>query len=339
MSSPQLKFVDRPSTSPLKELQTKRKNFPLRSGFGSTNDRFDGGVDKNPGVGAYEIDRSFIIRTPSDSKKGNYASKTKRQSFLGNDQGVPSPMHYKVASFDMSNAKNAVPFSPSGMSKGKVPWPDPLPIPGPAAYKTKAAGQYGYSPFVVDKKSASFCSTTGRNSFFDQQSPAPGPAKYDILGQTFEGKHDLEWSRSTGIRFENMGPNNGVPPPTRYFDEANDLVRAKSRDSLRTSGDFSGKLKGKQNERPSATIHTFGADKDRFKNSTYGRLDLAALIPAPGHYDNIFRYSINGGKGRAQTADPTMKKSKSLRRHVVSAPRSNSIEGKSTYLDFDSDYY
>ena len=67
--------------------------------------------------------------------------------------------------------------------------------------------------------------------------------------------------------------------------------------------------------------HTFGADKERFKNSIFGRLDLAAEIPgkmpliffswnrfqidnlhvAPGCYDDIFRYSINRGRGRTST--------------------------------------
>ena len=42
---------------------------------------------------------------------------------------------------------------------------------------------------------------------------------------------------------------------------------------------------GKQNEIPSATLHTFGADKDRFKDSIYGRLDLQELQPGPGAYD------------------------------------------------------
>lgn len=339
ISTTRLLYMDRPQTSPLKELQDNRKTNPRVRGFGCTNARFDDPPNKNPGVGTYEINRSFIIKTPSDSKKGNYSSKTKRESFLGPDSGVPSPMHYKVATYDMANARNAVPFSPSGINKGKVPWPDPLPIPGPAAYKTKASNQYGYSPFIVQKKSATFCSTTGRDSFFDQQSPAPGPAKYQVLGRTFEGKHDLEWSRSTFTRFQDIDRDNGVPPSTRYFDESNDLVKKKSLESLRSVGNFPRKLKGKQNEKPSVALHTFGADKDRFKNSVYGRLDLKAQIPAPGHYDDIFRYSINGGKGRAKTADATVRNYKSLRRHGVSSPKSDSPEAKASFLDFDSDYY
>lgn len=42
--------------------------------------------------------------------------------------------------------------------------------------------------------------------------------------------------------------------------------------------------KGKQNESKSSTIHTFGADTDRFKHSILGRLDLAAASPGPGWY-------------------------------------------------------
>jgi hypothetical protein len=41
---------------------------------------------------------------------------------------------------------------------------------------------------------------------------------------------------------------------------------------------------GKQNEIGNKP-HTMGADKDRFKNSIYGRLDLAAESPGVGQYN------------------------------------------------------
>lgn len=41
---------------------------------------------------------------------------------------------------------------------------------------------------------------------------------------------------------------------------------------------------GKQNETPSSSLHTFGSDKDRFKHSFCGRLDLKALEPGPLDY-------------------------------------------------------
>lgn len=42
---------------------------------------------------------------------------------------------------------------------------------------------------------------------------------------------------------------------------------------------------GKVNDKPVATLHTFGADKDRFKHSFMGRLDLKAEIPGVGAYN------------------------------------------------------
>ena len=45
--------------------------------------------------------------------------------------------------------------------------------------------------------------------------------------------------------------------------------------------------KGKQNEKKSPAIHTFGADTDRFKHSILGRLDLAAETPGPGWYSPL----------------------------------------------------
>lgn len=286
------------------------------------------------------MDRSFIIKTPSHSKRGSFVSKDSRLAPLP-DSGAPSPMHYMVTTYDMSNARNATPFSVAGLYRGKVPWPEPKPIPGPCAYKTIRTTDL-QSPFIRAKKSATFASTTGRDSFFDIQSPAPGPAKYNTIGNTFKGQHDLEWSRSTFTRFQDIDRDNGVPPPTQYFDENRDTTTKKARDSMRTSGAFRGKLLGKQNEKPQGARHTFGADKDRFKHSTYGRLDLAALIPAPGHYDNIFRYSINGGKGRVDNSE---KPSSPLKQHRMepASRLANLAKGAPSvpappYLDFDSDY-
>ena len=68
----------------------------------------------------------------------------------------------------MNDARNAVPFSPSGINKGKVPWPDPVATPGPGAYQTKGRFEYGYSPHITTKRSATFCSIVGRDSFFDK---------------------------------------------------------------------------------------------------------------------------------------------------------------------------
>ena len=339
-------FKDPVFISPKKEVAKTLKH--RKKGFGSKVRRFDDKPEPVPGVGEYSFDRSLLVKSPSQSKRGQFESKCP-QILPHVDKGNPSPMHYNV--IDRSNARTA-PFSPAGFGKGKVPWPDPLPIPGPLSYPVRGRFEYGNSPILDQKKSATFCSTTERDSCFDRKSFAPGPAKYDVVGDTFKGHHDLEWSKSAGIRFEDIDRDNGVPPSTHYFDEKRDMVEKKRAESLRTSGSHPAKLIGKQNEEPKEAIHTFGADADRFKNSTYGRLDLAALIPAPGYYDDIFRYSINGGKGRVKTAtNPNGRKTsqqsttarqgqgqgqrqgspQSRMRNIASAPQL----GKQSYLDFD----
>lgn len=58
------------------------------------------------------------------------------------------------------------------------------------------------------------------------------------------------------------------------------------RENARTVGAHRGvQWLGKSNDKPIATLHTFGADKDRFKHSFMGRLDLKAEIPGVGSYD------------------------------------------------------
>jgi hypothetical protein len=176
----------------------------------------------------------------------------------------------------------------------------------------------------LKKESATFSSVTERNSVFDQVTAAPPPGKYriekaDKFFKKAEG--DIDWSRGGGRqeRFDHIGKDNHVPPPTSYFptpyfnpattsssgqsllvdgmqlspkknntnlaslDFGGNLAEDSVR-SLRSVGNYRGKLKGKLNERP-ATTHTFGADKDRFKNSAFGRLDLIAEIPGPGTYN------------------------------------------------------
>lgn len=78
--------------------------------------------------------------------------------------------------------------------------------------------------------------------------------------------------------------------------------------SLRTVGNFRGRHLGKMNQVPIVT-HTFGADKDRFKNSVFGRLDLAAQIPGPGTYDYPLTLEVEAKKlkDRARTASEAVR--------------------------------
>jgi len=107
---------------------------------------------------------------------------------------------------------------------------------------------------------------------------APGIGKYS-LPDDIAHVNTFAWSKSTYKRFQEFGRDNNVPSPTRYFSD--EPVQIENR---RIVGNFKGPYMGKQNESPSAALHTFGADKDRFKHSFCGRLDLKAMEPGPGEY-------------------------------------------------------
>mmetsp|Transcript_28708 Transcript_28708/g.39403 ORF Transcript_28708/g.39403 Transcript_28708/m.39403 type:complete len:1855 (+) Transcript_28708:3-5567(+) len=358
-------YNEQRSQTPLRRFQETRNALSPQKGFGSAVLRF--GPDElfpNPGVGQYNIDpppdennnyRSSLLSTsPSLSQKGfgtSFLSKTPQITpFV--DRKVPGPASYDIKTFSLvsnhNTGKNA--FTPS--KKGRVPWNEPNPYPGPSDYYIN--WDPGNSPFMERKKSSTFCSTTARDSFFDKQSPAPGPATYNIGVSSLSGNHDMVWSRKSIDRFDHIGKDNEVPAPTRYFDDRHDYIIEKSHSSLRAVGtnNFSGKSLGKQNEKPIVAMHTFGADKDRFKNSIFGRLDLAAEIPAPGCYDDIFRYSINKGRGR--TAPTALLKGTGAANRSPSPPAATKVESgkglrvhripeksrnKNGNLQAQSDYY
>jgi hypothetical protein len=88
-------------------------------------------------------------------------------------------------------------------------------------------------------------------------------------------------NRSQYKRFQDLGMDNKVPGPGKYFDTNTEEQNEQMRDSLnhRTVGRIFRKPLGKQNEKPKIAVHTFGADVHRFKHSFLGRLDLAAEAP------------------------------------------------------------
>jgi hypothetical protein len=90
------------------------------------------------------------------------------------------------------------------------------------------------------------------------------------------------------VRFRDLGMDNKVPGPGMYFDEEqNNQREQESRVHNHRVMGRAFKPKGKQNENKSCTVHTFGADTDRFKHSILGRLDLAAELPGPGWYSPL----------------------------------------------------
>ena len=122
------------------------------------------------------------------------------------DNEVPGPCAYEVKSYSITSPKkgNSIAFIPSG--NGRVPFAPSKPYPGPSDYFVKFDG--GRSPYILNKKSATFCSISKRDSFFDQQryslsipislefySPAPGPAKYDVKLVESSLNGDVNWNR------------------------------------------------------------------------------------------------------------------------------------------------
>lgn len=279
------------------------KKWRLESGkepkaFGSSTTRFElDELSPNPGVGSYNIDHenSLIRRTPSVSKRGDYASKSLRLTPQPINH-VPGPGQYNLP--DLSylepwQRRPSTAFVASG--KGRVPFPDPNPYPGPSDYYINF--NPGESPILKKKISATFASKSGRDSFFDALSPAPPASKYWVQNSSLGANHDVAWHKSTFVRMQQIGYDNQVPGCHRYFD---DRVSYEKK-SMRSCGNYRGKLMGKQYESPVEAVHTFGADKERFKDSVYGRLDLKALIPGPGTYDDIHR----SAKERAKSARVT----------------------------------
>jgi hypothetical protein len=268
-------------------------------------------LQKSPSFSSKGFGNSFLSKTP--------------QITPFQDLGNPGPSQYNIRSFSDSPPKSkrrpTTSFIASG--NGRIPFPPPNSNPGPSDYYINF--DPGRSQILLKKESATFSSVTDRNSVFDQVTVAPPPGKYrvekaDKFFKKAEG--DIDWSRGGAReeRFNHIGKDNHVPPPNTYFptpyfnpattsssgqtltsdgmhmspkrhnsglaslDVGGNNLAEDSVRSLRSVGNYRGKLKGKLNERP-ATTHTFGADKDRFKNSAFGRLDLIAEIPGPGTYN------------------------------------------------------
>eukprot|EP01038_Epipyxis_sp_PR26KG_P008481 gene8481-11464_t len=276
-----------------KKRDARKQYLSVTSGFGSTTTRFPFDTKTsscNPGVGTYTLipshSTTLLLDSPSISKKGKgngFASKTIKLKPVV-DSGVPGPNAYKIQSIgesekSINSNRPSTAFVSSG--KGRVPFDPPKPVPGPSDYYINY--DPGRSKILTNKTSATFASKSLRDSMYDVVSPAPPVGKYNVL-ESPKISVLVDFSKNANfVRFDHIGKDNEVPGPHRYFDDR-EVLEVK-RKSLRTVGNYKGKLLGKLNERPSTVMHTFGADKDRFKNSVFGRLDLKALIPGPGTYD------------------------------------------------------
>lgn len=265
---------------------------PVKKGFGTCSARFKSDITDVPGPGAYsKVEGQLIKKTPSLSKKGfgnAFVSKTNK-IIPEPDSMTPGPGAYDIKGIDHVVMKPTPAFVKSG--RGRVPYPDPALtkkyIPGPLDYSPVVTSDLN-PPLLVRKSSASFISASGRQSFLARNNGVPGAGKYRSETSGVKPVPTFFWSRSTYKRFQSMGMDNKVPGPGAYFDERN--RKKTERESLESNGRSSGVYRevqwlGKQNDDPVEALHTFGADKDRFKHSFMGRLDLKAEIPGVGSYD------------------------------------------------------
>jgi hypothetical protein len=241
-----------------------------------------------PGPGCYESSQPYIKTGPSISKKGYsnaFISKAYRlRSVYKNDLEV-GPGDYDFDPYDRlkDKHKDRVSFLPNGDRNGRVPFADPLPYPGVGEYNVHIEpGEYDRSKKL---KSATFRSQSKRDSYLIGQQGIPAVGEYTPNEDLVKFDRSTYFGKSKHTRFQDLGVDNKVPGPTRYFDEGRDQTEETGR--MTSSGRIMGRTyspKGKQNESPSAALHTFGADVERFKHSFCGRLDLAAEMPGPGWY-------------------------------------------------------
>jgi len=163
-----------------------------------------------------------------------------------------------------------------------------------------------WAPAMLKKPTSAFSSESRRDSFI-KFSDVPGPGEYSIKEGATKVDHTFAWSKSKAKRgYEiDMALLASSPIDMSAIDKA--------RISMRTAGNYRGKYLGKQNASRAPAMHTFGADKDRFKNSFCGRLDLIAQIPGPGTYSlpklgqdikNGIRFTASGN-GRVPFLPPS----------------------------------
>ena len=284
---------------PMRGLKKKIKE---PKGFGSTACRFRNSKNTNPGPAYYHDDKLYSLEAkgPSYSKKGfgpGFISTGVKIQYP-QDNGVPGPAAYKLPELG-EGIEAGIRFG-NGTKKSYLDTCYDKAIPGPNAYPVKDEYYQVWSHYMKDKPMAAMCSKSNRESFLQRDDSIPGVGEYNVDPNANTVQKQFAWSKSKTQRNDDLTRDNGNPGPGSYFQtrplskqgprggvsakdfDMDDIDR--SRKSLRSAGSYRGKYLGKQNERRKPASHTFGADKDRFKNSFCGRLDLAALIPGPGAY-------------------------------------------------------
>ena len=265
----------------------------------SQEDRFIEPYNEVPGPAAYAGD---LLRPLTRS--GGRIGTAVLPSSLAPLNNNPGPNSYQIQD-DVSKRCKAIKFQSSG--KGRQPFPNPPPTPGPNAYRLRFPKEY-VPRHIKRKPMGTFVSRSKRDSFVGKVSDGPGAGKYAVpTGNRWElpsyvrlppGFHTFGANVSRYVYMGNLNHSASVPGPGAYQLKGLGVPR---RERPATAGGGGGgggggglgssasapRLLGKQFERGVMPEHTFGADKDRFKDSAFGRLDLAALLPGPCAYDVV----------------------------------------------------
>jgi hypothetical protein len=241
-----------------------------------------------PGVNSYDI---YGPQKP----KGLGFSSVKLKSIFDKRTGTPGPNSYDLE-VDVSKRCRGTRFVTS--KQERTPFDKPRNTPGPNSYIIQLPGQ---PKRMRNLRSASMRSATRRDSEFSKMGVGPGIGRYVL--QTVN-----KWSipKNTNPKLHTFGPIKdrfadsncfqgdmsvaaAIPGPGMYkldhsFQRTRQLLPEQEGQKLYKLAGNGKRFLGKQNEM-GVKPHTFGADKDRFKDSMYGRLDLIAQAPGVGEYD------------------------------------------------------
>jgi hypothetical protein len=238
--------------------------------------RLDRELVDTPGVNSYET-------TSPIKKPGGRFANTFLKSIFDPKNANPGPNSYNTE-VPVEKRSRGITFvtgkAGSSLISTEV-------TPGPNSYDIKFIHEY--KPNRLKRlKSASLRSASKRDSEFTKMTPGPGIGKYNIVsGDAWDQEKNYnkeihtfgpEKDRFANSFHGNLAVIRSIPGPGKYHPEL--IVKPVQA----TLGGRRSKYIGKQNE-IGVKPHTFGADKDRFKNSVYGPLVDIARIPGVGEYD------------------------------------------------------
>jgi len=345
-------------------LEARGPSYSKR-GFGnafiSTEDKI--AYPKNngvPGPAAYRLPQ-LGEGIQSGIKFGNG---TKQSSIPLGDKCVPGPNAYAVKFEHQQIYSHYCKNKPSASLCSKSDRASYMTI-----SKNPGPGDYNIDPNAntVQKTFAWSSSKTKRGDDLTRNNGVPGPAAYfktvpHSRPSTQGGESSSRSSTATGTRSRPATTGERSRPTTSNSSRPKSsasvarpgtgqrqmtcTARAitdtgfleEERVNMRSVGNYRGRYLGKQNDTRSPASHTFGADKDRFKNSFCGRLDLQAMLPGPGSYrlpelgegiSSGIRFQ-KSGKGRSpyDLADPIPGPAYYSPKRIVRTAQCQNLDGR-----------